>query len=88
MKLRKQADLGLTDATHQVMRTDLAGMIEACGGQHFRQRGIVAYGVSPFKVNYYDVDGAHGADERIRSRFFAEGVRLMRTIVRDFCAAK
>lgn len=54
----------------------------------FRQRGIAAYGVSPFKVNYYDIDGAHGADERIRSRFFAEGVRLMRTIVRDFCAAK
>ena len=38
MKLRKQAHLGLTDPTHQVMRADLAGMIEACGGQHFRQR--------------------------------------------------
>jgi acetylornithine deacetylase/succinyl-diaminopimelate desuccinylase-like protein len=52
----------------------------------FRARGIPAYGVMPFKVNYYDAGGVHGNDERIRARFFAEGVRLMRVIVRDFCA--
>ncbi|HSY49018.1 MAG TPA: M20/M25/M40 family metallo-hydrolase [Thermoanaerobaculia bacterium] len=52
----------------------------------FRARGIVAYGIAPFKVNYYDADTVHGNDERIRARFFAEGVRLMRTIVTDFCA--
>lgn len=54
----------------------------------FRARGIVAYGVSPFKVNYYDADTVHGEDERIRAPFFAEGTRLMRTIVADFCEAK
>ena len=54
----------------------------------FRARGIPAYGVMPFKVNYYDADGVHGRDERIRARFFAEGVRLMRTIVRDFCVER
>jgi acetylornithine deacetylase/succinyl-diaminopimelate desuccinylase-like protein len=54
----------------------------------FRQRGIVAYGIAPFKVNYYDADTVHGADERIRARFFAEGVRLTRTIVSDFCAKR
>jgi acetylornithine deacetylase/succinyl-diaminopimelate desuccinylase-like protein len=64
------------------------GTAGATDSRFFRQRGIVAYGVSPFKVNYYDAAGAHGEDERIRSRFFAEGVKLMRTIVRDFCAAK
>lgn len=53
----------------------------------FRARGIVAYGIAPFKVNYYDADNVHGADERIRARFFAEGVRLVRRIVTDFCAA-
>ena len=53
----------------------------------FRARGIVAYGIAPFKVNYYDADNVHGADERIRARFFAEGVRLVRTIVSDFCVA-
>lgn len=51
----------------------------------FRQRGIVAYGIAPFKVNYYDADTVHANDERIRARFFAEGVRLMRGIVDGFC---
>lgn len=55
--------------------------------RYFRARGIVAYGIAPFKVNYYDADTVHANDERIRARFFAEGVRLMRTIVTDFCAS-
>ena len=54
--------------------------------RYFRARGIVAYGISPFKVNYYDADTVHANDERIRARFFVEGVRLMRTIVAGFCA--
>jgi acetylornithine deacetylase/succinyl-diaminopimelate desuccinylase-like protein len=53
-----------------------------------RARGIAAYGVMPFKVNYYDAEGVHGNDERIRARFFAEGVRLMRGIVKDFCVER
>ena len=52
----------------------------------FRARGIPAYGIAPFKVNYYDADTVHANDERIRQRFFAEGVRLMRVIVNGFCA--
>jgi acetylornithine deacetylase/succinyl-diaminopimelate desuccinylase-like protein len=55
--------------------------------RYFRARGIVAYGIAPFKVNYYDADTVHANDERIRARFFSEGVRLMRTIVTRFCAA-
>jgi acetylornithine deacetylase/succinyl-diaminopimelate desuccinylase-like protein len=51
----------------------------------FRERGIVAYGIAPFKVNYYDADTVHGPDERIRERFFMEGTRLMRRIVASFC---
>src|SRR5438105_3432162 len=54
--------------------------------RYFRARGIVAYGIAPFKVNYYDADTVHGTDERIRARFFDEGVQLMRQIVRNFCA--
>lgn len=53
-----------------------------------RARGITAYGMMPFKVNYYDAEGVHGHDERIRARFFAEGVRLTRGIVREFCAVR
>jgi acetylornithine deacetylase/succinyl-diaminopimelate desuccinylase-like protein len=51
----------------------------------FRLRGITAYGIAPFKLNYYDADGIHGDNERIRARFFAEGVGVMRKIVREFC---
>jgi acetylornithine deacetylase/succinyl-diaminopimelate desuccinylase-like protein len=54
--------------------------------RYFRARGVVAYGIAPFRVNYYDSDTVHGNDERIRSRFFRQGVHLMRTIVRSFCA--
>jgi acetylornithine deacetylase/succinyl-diaminopimelate desuccinylase-like protein len=66
-----------------------AGPIVTAGttdSRFFRARGIAAYGVMPFKVNYYDAEGVHGNDERIRARFFAEGVRLMRTMVRDFAS--
>lgn len=55
--------------------------------RYFRARGITAYGIAPFKVNYYDIDSVHGTDERIRAKFFAEGVRLVREIVADFCVA-
>lgn len=53
-----------------------------------RARGVAAYGMMPFKVNYYDAEGVHGQDERIRARFFTEGVRLTREIVRDFAAER
>ncbi|MFL6248498.1 MAG: M20/M25/M40 family metallo-hydrolase [Thermoanaerobaculia bacterium] len=54
--------------------------------RYFRARGIPAYGIAPFKVNYYDAEGVHGNDEKIRTRFFGEGVGVMRRIVREFCA--
>jgi acetylornithine deacetylase/succinyl-diaminopimelate desuccinylase-like protein len=54
--------------------------------RYFRSRGIVAYGIAPFKVNYYDAGTIHGNDERIRSQFFVEGTRLVRGIVGGFCA--
>lgn len=53
----------------------------------FRNRGVVAYGVSPFKVNYYDAAGVHAEDERIRVPFFSQGVDLMGGVVRRFCEA-
>jgi acetylornithine deacetylase/succinyl-diaminopimelate desuccinylase-like protein len=54
----------------------------------FRARGVVAYGIAPFKVNYYDAEGVHGVDERIRAKFFGQGVGVMRKIVREFCEAR
>jgi len=54
--------------------------------RYFRARGIVAYGIAPFKVNYYDAGTIHGTDERMRAQFFVEGVRLVRGIVAEYCA--
>ncbi len=36
----------------------------------------------------YDADTVHANDERIRQRFFSEGVWLMREIVSGFCAKR
>ena len=60
----------------------------ASDSRYFRVRGIPAYGILPFKINYYDADSIHGVDERIRARFFEDGVMVMRRIVRDFCETK
>ena len=60
----------------------------ASDSRYFRARGITTYGILPFKINYYDVDGIHGADERIRAPFFKDGVLLTRQIVRDFCEVR
>ena len=83
----------LWDVVTRAMRASspgsTAGPIMTAGttdSRFFRGRGIASYGVMPFKVNYYDAEGVHGNDERIRARFFAEGVRLMRNIVKEFCA--
>jgi acetylornithine deacetylase/succinyl-diaminopimelate desuccinylase-like protein len=54
----------------------------------FRARGVIAYGIAPFKVNYYDAEGVHGVDERIRAKFFGQGVGVMRQIVREFCETR
>lgn len=53
----------------------------------FRARGVTTYGISPFKVNYYDGDTVHGPDERIRRTFFFQGVGVMKQIVREFCVS-
>lgn len=82
----------LFDLVARAMRAHAPGSVVApivspgtSDSRYFRARGFIAYGIMPFKVNYYDADGVHGTDERIRTRFFAEGGRLMRNIVREFC---
>jgi acetylornithine deacetylase/succinyl-diaminopimelate desuccinylase-like protein len=79
----------LTVAMKKAEPGSIAGAVVGAGtsdSRYFRAKGIVAYGIAPFKVNYYDADTVHGNDERIRARFFSEGVRLMRSIVTGFCA--
>jgi acetylornithine deacetylase/succinyl-diaminopimelate desuccinylase-like protein len=78
----------LVTAMQKSERGSVAGPVVSAGtsdSRYFRARGIAAYGIAPFKVNYYDADTVHANDERIRANFFAQGVRLTRQIVRDFC---
>jgi acetylornithine deacetylase/succinyl-diaminopimelate desuccinylase-like protein len=57
----------------------------ATDSRFFRERGVVAYGFSPFRINYYDLAAVHGRDEKIRRDWFVDGVHLMGEIVTAFC---
>ena len=46
-----------------------------------RARGIDAYGVWPFPVDYYQTQGIHSVNERVRADWFQQGVNLMRRLV-------
>ncbi len=47
----------------------------------FRQRGIPAYGFSPFAINSGDLRGIHAADERVPVDAFLRGVETMRRML-------
>lgn len=89
------ADTELFAALRKVMEKSepgsVAGPLVLAGttdSRFFRSRGVVAYGISPFKVNYYDADSIHGVDERIRVKFFHEGVAVIREVVREFAVER
>jgi acetylornithine deacetylase/succinyl-diaminopimelate desuccinylase-like protein len=49
----------------------------------YRQLGIVAYGVDPFRIERTEVQrGLHGNDERIGTGVLADGVRFMYELVK------
>jgi len=78
----------LTRTLHAAARRAAVAPIISAGttdSRYFRARGIPSYGFSPFMLNYYDADGVHGMDERIRAAFFGEGVGVMRGVVREVC---
>jgi len=52
--------------------------------RYLRARGIDAYGVWPFPVDFYQTQGIHGIDERVRADWFMQGVSLMRRVVRGY----
>jgi acetylornithine deacetylase/succinyl-diaminopimelate desuccinylase-like protein len=53
-----------------------------------RARGIDAYGMFPFAVDFFQTQGIHGHDERVRTDWFAMGVRVMRGIVQSYAFEK
>ena len=49
-----------------------------------RARGIDAYGVWPFPVDYYQTQGIHSVNERVRADWFQQGVNLTRRLVASY----
>lgn len=54
---------------------------------YLRARGLRAYGIWPFNVNYFDMLKVHSPNERINVVYFVEGVERMTRIVREFATA-
>ncbi len=52
--------------------------------RYLRARGIPCYGLWPFRVDFYQSQGIHSIDERVRLDWFMDGVSLMRRLVRDY----
>ena len=46
-----------------------------------RRHGIVAYGISPFPVSYFQSLTIHGVNERVRTDYFNRGVTFARRLV-------
>ena len=89
-----------SDPAHPLFRRLLASLERAHPGlpkgpallggfsdlRHLRQRGISAFGFSPFFLNFYHEGTVHTRKEAIpRDRFLA-GVDLMRSVVHSLCA--
>jgi Acetylornithine deacetylase/Succinyl-diaminopimelate desuccinylase and related deacylases len=52
--------------------------------RYLRARGIDAYGLMPFPTDWYQTQGIHSIDERVRVDWFNDGVALMRHITYRF----
>jgi acetylornithine deacetylase/succinyl-diaminopimelate desuccinylase-like protein len=53
-----------------------------------RKRGIAAYGIDPFPVDYFQSETIHQPNERIRVDYFQQGVEYLRRVVSRFAFAK
>ena len=49
--------------------------------RYLRSRGVTCYGVWPFAVDYFQSQGIHATDERVRLDWFDRGVAFMRRVV-------
>jgi acetylornithine deacetylase/succinyl-diaminopimelate desuccinylase-like protein len=53
-----------------------------------RKRGIAAYGLDPFPVDYFQSETIHQPNERIRVDYFQQGVEFLRRVVAKYAFAK
>ncbi|MBW8876459.1 MAG: M20/M25/M40 family metallo-hydrolase [Acidobacteria bacterium] len=67
-----------------VVPTFIAGFTDS---RFFRERGIAAYGLSPFRLGPEDTQGIHGPNERISLPELDRGVDRMRRILSFYVSA-
>lgn len=53
-----------------------------------RQRGIQAYGLNTFPIDFFEANSIHGVDERIRVDYFTTGVEFTRRLVSRYVFAE
>lgn len=49
-----------------------------------RRRGIDAYGINPFAVDFFQSESIHAADERLRVAYFVRGLEFTRRLIRTW----
>jgi len=52
--------------------------------RYLRARGVEAYGLMPFPTDWYQTQGIHSVDERLRADWFGSGVALLRRVTSRF----
>jgi acetylornithine deacetylase/succinyl-diaminopimelate desuccinylase-like protein len=52
--------------------------------RYLRARGISAYGLMPFPTDWYQTQGIHSIDERVRVDWFNDGITLLGRITSRF----
>lgn len=67
-----------------VVPTFLPGTTDS---RYFRERGIAAYGFSPFAIDSADLKGIHGPDEAIPVAEFLRGIETLRRVLLEYAAA-
>jgi acetylornithine deacetylase/succinyl-diaminopimelate desuccinylase-like protein len=70
---------GRLERTAPVVPSFIPGITDS---RYFRQRGIDAYGFSPFVFDSTEAFGVHGRDERISITSFKNGVETMQEVLR------
>jgi len=57
---------------------------ESNDSRFLRRRGISAYGINPFPVDFFQSEAMHGIDERVRVDYFTQGVEFLQHIVNEY----
>ncbi len=53
-----------------------------------RPRGIAAYGISPFPIDFFQNETIHQPNERVRVDYFQQGVEYLRHVVTEYAFQK